>query len=377
MSERIREPGEWEFDDVIDPAELEQLDENQAAAVDGRGGSYEPDAPILIGGRGIQDCAAEQHIYDAATGNVTIGPTDSHRVSFFGANNINGTIVVLINDDAAFTKRTVYVSTLNTGSRVRIRDATNTVQYTAFTAADTLLDFEITVERTELTGTDAWKRVRLSHQPPARPSVDTSATITSSPLTLTKEHVRFVGTIGLAREIVIPAAPNGAEVVLAFDHITANVTFSDTTSGNAVYVHNSIDGPIFGRVFRFWRQLDSWKLGFIVDEPKSVRYSAQGSFGEGQVFVFEGTASEYIVRVNTPDSIAVAAVNVYLFNGAFIGQKILFHHAGLGNVRFKSQIESTIATLAPGSVHATTLCFHWTGNEWMYAGMLPYQAIYS
>lgn len=49
MSTRIRSAGLWTLASVVAPAEFELFDENQANAVDGRGGVYAPATPIVIG----------------------------------------------------------------------------------------------------------------------------------------------------------------------------------------------------------------------------------------------------------------------------------------------------------------------------------------
>ncbi len=50
MSSRIRAPGLWTFDSVVSGAEFEAFDANLAEAIDGRGGVYDLDEPLVIGG---------------------------------------------------------------------------------------------------------------------------------------------------------------------------------------------------------------------------------------------------------------------------------------------------------------------------------------
>lgn len=48
---RIRSPGAWTLNSVVDPAEFEALDANLANAIDGdAGGTYNPTAQLIIGG---------------------------------------------------------------------------------------------------------------------------------------------------------------------------------------------------------------------------------------------------------------------------------------------------------------------------------------
>lgn len=51
---RLRSPGLWAPNSVIEPEEFEQLDENLSHALDGQnGGVYTPNLPLEIGGQGI------------------------------------------------------------------------------------------------------------------------------------------------------------------------------------------------------------------------------------------------------------------------------------------------------------------------------------
>lgn len=379
MSERIREPGQWTTDTVIDGAELEAFDDAQSNAIDGRGGAYTSEAPILVGGFGIEDCNVEHHVYSTATGNVTIGPTDAHRIRFFGASNINGTLVVLINDDGFGSRRTVYVSTLNFGSRVRIRDSANAVQFTNYTPAFTQNDVEITVERTEETGADAWRLVGISHRGNTTPLVDWVGSISSNPFALSKERFRVQSPVLTSKEIVLEVAANGSEKVIVIDELRADLTFSSDTPGNTAYVHDiDTKGTGFGVQFHFWRQNDTWVFGHWTEQTKDVAFSSQGSLGAGQVFTFLGTVSEYVVRVTTPVPSTSTESTVFLSDGAFAGQKFTIHNAGLGLTHFVRSVDNAIiATLILDAVRPATLQFIWNGTAWIYLGMLPYQIAYT
>lgn len=51
---RLRSPGLWAPNSVVEPEEFEQLDENLSHALDGQnGGVYTPNLPLEIGGQGI------------------------------------------------------------------------------------------------------------------------------------------------------------------------------------------------------------------------------------------------------------------------------------------------------------------------------------
>lgn len=374
MSNRVRTPGGWTLDSVVDPAEFEALDDGQANAIDGRGGTYAPTSPVLVGGRGIEDCNAEHHLYTEATGNITIGPTDSHRIRIFGGNHINGTIVVLINDDTAFARKSVYVSTLNAGSRVRIRNSANTIDYHSYTAVDTQTDLEIEVERTEESGSTAWRRTRASRRDNETALVNYNLSPPSSPYENEYALLRISGTIATEKEIILSADANGKERVVFVERTTAILRFSDTTAGSIFYTFDpSTDGGGDGVEFHFWRQSGNWRWAYLLHRQRSVVFSLRSALGSSSSQSFSGGVQRYIDRIGSVDP--PGSKEVILNDGSFVGQEYWLHHAGPAIVEFKRADDTTIyVTPTPPEPAftwpATTFQFYWDGDGWQFAGCL-------
>lgn len=66
MFTRARLPGLWISGSVVTPAEFEMLDDYYQA-VDGRGGTYAPDDPIIVGEAGVHLSGANHHVLGSAT----------------------------------------------------------------------------------------------------------------------------------------------------------------------------------------------------------------------------------------------------------------------------------------------------------------------
>jgi hypothetical protein len=373
VSERVRTPGAWDINTVVDPAEFEALDEGQFRAVDGRGGSYSPDTPIHVGGRGIEDCNAEHFTYSSPTSSVTIGPTDAHRIRIFGGANIDGTIFVLINDDAAFARKSVYVSTLNQGSRVRIRNAANTGDYGTYTATSKQVDVELVVERTELTGTDAWKLVRAVRRVNETPFVRNDAGLAAESQEVSEARVRFTSTITEETTFWLTPAPNGTERVILVTATIAKLKFrSNSASGTVIY---SFDPEVSGGedlVFTFWCADGQWVFGHFMQAPKRVMFMERATLGTTYEATFPGDVSKRILRVTTADT-GGAKKTVILWNGRFPGQEFLLDHASPEWVVFKDYDGNDIAEIVVDvelNSGRKSFSLYWDGAAWQFAGMV-------
>jgi hypothetical protein len=371
VSDRVRNPGEWDLGEVVDPAEFELLDEGQAEAVDGRGGSYAPTTPILIGGRGIEDCNSEHHLYDAAEGSVTLGPTDAHRIRIFGGQHIDGTIIVLINDDAAFARKSVYVSQLNAGSRVRVRNSANTFDYTDYTPIETQTDVEIELERTEESGTTAWRRTRVVHRDNKTATVNYNLSPPDSPYTNEYDLLRISGTIAEEKTIILAETADGKERKIYVENTTAILRFQDASTDSIFYTFDpAAEGGGDGVTFHFWRQSGRWRKAYVLRAQKTVSITTRSVLSSAMDVSFGTSQSKKILKVTNPDTGGTQKV-VTLLDGAFIGQEFMLDHASPEWIEFRDSSATPIAALVfDVELSGGRKCvhFYWDGT-WNFVGV--------
>src|SRR5689334_10666795 len=149
MFSRIRPPGEWTLNSVVDPAEWETFDENQSNAIDGlHGGVYAPDNEIEIGGDGLK---VSGPFTAASTMQVNGDATLSNDVLLDGPSFTVSTVVATFNAGVSFNDAVDFNGTANFDDNVTFNDPVSFTDTATFgaglhvDAGDATFDEDLTV----------------------------------------------------------------------------------------------------------------------------------------------------------------------------------------------------------------------------------------